>query len=181
MDHTQADFVKSWLEKTDYLCYLGKECGFEPACFWSRGIVPANSIPDWLSRDKDEPQRFVIEHSGASFMQASLATDGRLQKTQAVWHSEAGRACAGAALLEWGDSSICDISAAALGGVAVIGRQTVPRAELLAGAMSPELFNLRPRQVQEWFVDASHIYKGCLNIKCAQPEDRERMREVSIG
>ena len=81
-------------------------------------------------------QKFLTQHDRTSFAQASLATDGALQKPSGMWHSEAGRASAGAAFVEWGGSYTCEIAAVTLGGAAVKGRQTVPRAELMAGAVA---------------------------------------------
>ena len=43
-------------------------------------------------------------------------------------------------------------------------KQTVPRAELTAGAKAPDLLSLRPSQVERWIVDANYVYKGVLHL-----------------
>ena len=65
----------------------------------------ADNVPGLLKSSSDNSFQSVTETGKAVFEEPTLATHGTLQKSDMVWHQEAGRASAGMALLQWDAAS----------------------------------------------------------------------------
>ena len=71
--------------------------------------------------------------------------------------------------MQWDPASAGNVATASLVGITIEGSQTVPRAELTAGAKAPDLLRLRPSQVQRWVVNASYVCNGAIQTVSSPP------------
>ena len=90
--------------------------------------------PEGADSSQGEGFRFVSEYQQKDFGHPLLGTDGTLAKPEGILHPALGRACTGLVLLQFDPQDTKEIIGAAIGGYAVEGSQTVPRAEAAGGA-----------------------------------------------